>query len=253
MNEFTVDPDVMKKVKKLLALGQSDNVHEAALAIARAQQLMERHRISQAMLDISGSVDEEKPTNDGEPLYQNRKMDLWRQRLAVIISTANGCFVWKERATAGSPPKINIIGKASNVAKARYLFQYCLNEVLRLVNVEAKGKPYAYRNNFRIGCVDAIRDAIERERQALREEMLRNSVDANQHALVVRSMALVDADAANARAALNLSFGKARRVHYTNDNGARAHGQRAGSSIYPGGNAGSITSGARRLGPGRPS
>lgn len=41
---------VIDKVRKLLALGQSDNEHEAALALQRAQQLLERHRLDFASL-----------------------------------------------------------------------------------------------------------------------------------------------------------------------------------------------------------
>ncbi len=41
---------VIDRVRKLLALGQSDNEHEAALALQRAQQLLERHRLDFASL-----------------------------------------------------------------------------------------------------------------------------------------------------------------------------------------------------------
>lgn len=41
---------VIDRVRKLLALGQSDNEHEAALALQRAQALLERHRLDFASL-----------------------------------------------------------------------------------------------------------------------------------------------------------------------------------------------------------
>lgn len=41
---------VIDRVRKLMALGQSDNEHEAALALQRAQALLERHRLDFASL-----------------------------------------------------------------------------------------------------------------------------------------------------------------------------------------------------------
>lgn len=41
---------LVKRVKKLLALGQSDNIHEAALALGKARQLLARHQLAEADL-----------------------------------------------------------------------------------------------------------------------------------------------------------------------------------------------------------
>lgn len=44
---------ILEKLKKLLALSKSDNPHEAALALQRAQKLMLAYNITQADLALS--------------------------------------------------------------------------------------------------------------------------------------------------------------------------------------------------------
>lgn len=48
---------VMERLKKLLALSRSSNVHEAAAALARAQQLMHEHQITEDDLVLSNVGD----------------------------------------------------------------------------------------------------------------------------------------------------------------------------------------------------
>ena len=48
---------LLEKLKKLLALAKSDNPHEAALALQRAQKLMQAYNITQADLALS-DIDE---------------------------------------------------------------------------------------------------------------------------------------------------------------------------------------------------
>lgn len=44
---------ILDKLKKLLALSKSDNPHEAALALQRAQKLMGAYGISQSELELA--------------------------------------------------------------------------------------------------------------------------------------------------------------------------------------------------------
>lgn len=48
-----MDKAVLERVRKLLALGQSSNPHEAAAAMGHAQKLMREHGISDADLRLA--------------------------------------------------------------------------------------------------------------------------------------------------------------------------------------------------------
>ena len=61
--------DVLRKVKGLLRLGESDNPNEAASAVAMAHRMMAEHRIEAASLELEGS-DESQPAEDLTSLEQ---------------------------------------------------------------------------------------------------------------------------------------------------------------------------------------
>lgn len=246
-----ISPDVLDKIKKLLSLGKSDNVHEAALAIARAQQLMERHRITQAMLELSGEAQSESPEADPTPFYDDKNMSPWRIRLALVICRANGCVVYTSRVNGKKT--LMIIGTPGNVGRARYLFLYCLNEIKRLTKQELGSQTGVYERNFKLGCIDAIESAIQKEQESLRETMRKEAANPNALVLVTNAIAKVSNDLRAAQdlgySKLNLRKGRA-SGHRGYDGSAREHGRQAGANIYPGNKSGSITGGAKRLGPG---
>ena len=47
---------LLDRIKRLLRLAESSNVHEAASAAARAQELMSRHRIEAASLEADSTA-----------------------------------------------------------------------------------------------------------------------------------------------------------------------------------------------------
>lgn len=51
-----MDKAIVDKVQKLLRLAQSSNPHEAANAAACAQELIDRHHLSDAMLEIADAA-----------------------------------------------------------------------------------------------------------------------------------------------------------------------------------------------------
>lgn len=159
---------IVEKIQKLLKLGTSDNEHEAAQAVAQAQKLMEKHNISQAMLTQLSSEEEEEETRSWEdPLYDSMgtSRSQWRGYLGQTIAKANNSDVW----TSGG--KIFIVGRGSDVQTVRYLFAYCEKEIDRLSKRYA-GNGKGWINNYKIGCVNAIRDKLKEAKTSAREEMI---------------------------------------------------------------------------------
>jgi len=79
-----MNKSIIQKIKKLLALSKSANEHEAALALQRAQALMEKHEVSE--LDIELSDIKEKAAKAGT---QNN-LPHWKSGLAHVIADAFG-------------------------------------------------------------------------------------------------------------------------------------------------------------------
>ena len=66
---------LLEKLKKLLALAKSDNPHEAALALQRAQKLMQAYNITQA--DLALSDIDESVSNYWEQVALTRRDTCW--------------------------------------------------------------------------------------------------------------------------------------------------------------------------------
>ncbi|WP_282677655.1 DUF2786 domain-containing protein, partial [Serratia marcescens] len=88
---------LVKLVRKLLELARSNsNAHEAGLALARAQKLMEKYGISE--LEASLSSIQTAPSR-GAPSEAKQKLPEWMSGLAWAIARAFGCrlyFSWRD-------------------------------------------------------------------------------------------------------------------------------------------------------------
>ena len=213
---------IMKKISKLMkkAKDSASTPEESALFLAKAQGLMLEHKISLSELE-----DHDEPLKQGIRLNtedaSKKKVAYWKKYLAAILCKHNGCFIFQ------SGNKLSLAGKESNLRAVEYLYKYCLEEIDRITKLNTKGLGRTYANNFRYGCVDAIRDAMKEEIKAKREHYAKN-----EKALVVLDNVLVEAQQAETfvktKVNLRTSNAKSGRAH----NGARQHGRDAGANIY---------------------
>lgn len=82
-----IDPKVLSKIKKCLALAGSDNPNEAATAMRQAHALMEKYGVSSheiTMADIGESTAKSKTMARDKPAH-------WEARLASMVGRAFGC------------------------------------------------------------------------------------------------------------------------------------------------------------------
>ena len=89
-----IDPKVLNKIKKCLALAGSDNPNEAATAMRQAHALMEKHGVSSheiTMADIGESTVKSKTMARDKPAQ-------WEARLAAMVGRAFGCQMLVKRA-----------------------------------------------------------------------------------------------------------------------------------------------------------
>ncbi len=121
-----VDPKILGKIKKCLALSQSDNPHEAAAAMRQARSLMAAHGVTAEHITMA---------EIGEARTKSRTMArdkpaLWEGALASTVAAAFGCKLMLLRSMdtrpKGSP--INegdfmFVGIAAQAEIAAYTFE----------------------------------------------------------------------------------------------------------------------------------
>lgn len=206
---------VLARVRKLLALASSPNVHEAALAAAQAQALLDRYR-----LDTILAEEDADPITDGReaPLERSKRPRKWRSVLASALAEANGCLAWS--AERGGETELYVLGRAADRAAVTVLWEWLAPRIAWLAATHTAGRDRAFQDAFRIGAVDAVMARLRVPEPAPAEEaaLVRIQTD-----LAARRAAV------EAFAAEHLRLGKGRGLRL--DAHAYARGQAAAADL----------------------
>ena len=139
---MSIDPKIVDKIQKLLALGTSPNEHEAAAAIAKAQSLMEQYDLE--MADLQKPVaDTAIEQTDGEVFAVRGKPEEWRNEIANAVARTSGLMVVNtsvqhtRKTTTGKiitswESGYSFIGYKRDLELAKYSVAFLLSEVQRL-------------------------------------------------------------------------------------------------------------------------
>jgi hypothetical protein len=224
--------EAIQKALKLMALAGSDNVHEAAAAAARAQEILRRYEIDATILSTATAEPEEDIEDfmkKGAPLDGDRyaKAVNWKCTLANVISKSHQCKTF----TSGGA--INIVGQPSLVETVRYVYALLVGEIEKLTDKNGKGCGRTWRNNYRYGAVAAIREKFEEANVKVAAEVRAEYVN-NPLGLVKVENALAKISAREA--AVQAFVKKAYKLHSrsssrTVDYAAYEQGKRDGKNI----------------------
>lgn len=218
--------DIRERIRRLLALSESSNVHEAAAAAAKAQELMSKHQIDSAELaEQAGEVDE--PLCDEDLQVFGARLVTWRATLAGAVAEANGCDsynqVWRGEGGRQVRALTRIVGPASSVQAVRYLVAYLEREIGRLCQVErSAGRSEAYwLNSFRLGASYEIGRRVKEAARAAKTAAAGHGC----------ALARIDRDAGRVAAAMAAKeMGKSRHPSIGNSQ-AFMEGIRAGRTV----------------------
>ena len=139
MKSKTID-----KIKKLLALGQSSNEAEAALALKMASKLMAEANISE--LDLA--LNEDDPVD--MDLFYGKFDPKWKKNIGCFVAKLNYCKV------VSTSTSVYLIGRESNKTIARSMYDYiifCINTNGKAIR-KAKGEKAFH--SYAIGFMAAI-------------------------------------------------------------------------------------------------
>jgi hypothetical protein len=154
---------IIDKVRKLLALGGSDNEHEAALAVRRATELLARHR-----LDFDALAEEAK--------LEHRTINTGIQTLPAhrrtICAILEACFsVRVICASLYDPHKnvslrtIEVLGREEQVAIAEHCYHFLENRLQTLWNKNRSsftGSGRIAKKSYYLGLLAGFRQTLER-------------------------------------------------------------------------------------------
>lgn len=226
---------VFEKIRKLLALSKSANVHEAATAAAMAQELMMAHKIEMADLEITtGVVEEAEDVVDQTIDDHGKKTQQWRVTLAGALASAFGCklYLWG--------PRIHLIGTTSNVQTVNYMQQFLSLEITRLCEDEfrkarseggALEEGRVWKNNFKQGAVSALSQRLYDQRRAQQARFVQT---AQQALVLVRKKEELEAAKVNEQWNKIFGNGRGRTRSFSGGRASRdafSRGQAAGRNI----------------------
>lgn len=111
---------ILDKIKKCLALSESDNENEAKLAAMRAAEMMEKYKISMAELHTDPNAVNIEVTES--PLFHGK--GLWHTAVARNAAYAADCKIYiKTRNADGSRKVVTLVGTMESIELASYLYQ----------------------------------------------------------------------------------------------------------------------------------
>lgn len=125
----TTEPgrQIIDKVRKLLALGQSANEHEAALAMQRARELLERHRLDFASLAEQQQLVHRTINTGSQTLPAHRKS------ICALLESQFGvrviCASLYEPLADCSLKTIELLGPEEDVAIAEHCYHFLENRL----------------------------------------------------------------------------------------------------------------------------
>jgi hypothetical protein len=118
---------IVEKIKKLLALSRSDNEHEAATALAMAQELMVQYAVEESQLEEKTGVHEKIGTT--RVGLDTKRVGHWEAGLAQVLAPAFFCRSFYMRGT-----DIFVVGRKSDCDVCIATFFFIRGEAVRLAD-----------------------------------------------------------------------------------------------------------------------
>jgi len=234
--------NVKEKITKLLALAGSPVEAEAALAAAKAQELLDKYNLSMADVETADRKTEDKigkkvTTEKSELQEYDIKLFCRLADLFDSFGYINNNWILSDRT--GKQEKrqsLGVIGHKGDMEVMLYTYEYLMGAVLRLYKEELKkektrqkeeyghkmtwNETWKFRLGFCDGCVCRVLERMKQERET------RLQAD-------VKCTALVRVRKANVTKWVgdNMKMGKSKARGRTKDWGARKKGYERGSEI----------------------
>lgn len=170
---MAVEPKVIDKIRKLLALATSSNENEAASAAAKAQELMQEYDLS--MEAVSTKTDQRLSgieRSERQTLRKAGKPGGWKVALFNCVGATSDCWVYaSDNNSRWYDSTGYLIGRSQDVEMAHYIFDYLVREMERLQDEYGKARwaeLSEYAKTHGISTHEAERDFSSMKRHPLK-------------------------------------------------------------------------------------
>lgn len=180
--------DLYEKIRKLQRLSKSSNANEAALAAAKAQEVLDRYQLTMELVNKAEkkelSIDQ---IGEQDTLDASKRSTSWKDSLAITIAANNQCRILFKKIR----PYVHtiVIGTREDSYNVRFMYVY-LSFIIETIAKEHSGKGHVYINSFKIGCVEGIGEQMSKQREETVNNLKNEYVD-NPYALQCIDNALV--------------------------------------------------------------
>lgn len=170
---------IISRIRKLLALSGSPNEHEAALAAAKAQELLSQYNLTLSEIDIkqSGVTSSEVKITTRTPL--------WVWELSSGVASSFDCGVYKKG------DKVVFIGMEKDSEVASWMFKYLYETVFKCateyISNLSGDKPLA-RKSFSVGMAYRLTARLKERKTTLDQETGQFALVPVKNALVEKEM-----------------------------------------------------------------
>ena len=164
--------DYKEKIRKLLALAESNNEHEAKAALLKARELMAEYKIEEYEVVDAKSRKVKRVYTE---YFWTKRGEFWIGALADIIAV-NYCL----RSASQIPYKgaqkrqIFFIGLEDDVDLCAKIFEYAVDSARKFGNLYLKDKYNGYKltsqdknrvkNSYAVGFTKGVREAFEKQK-----------------------------------------------------------------------------------------
>ena len=162
--------ECMAKVQKLLALSQSSNEHEAALAIQKANELIEKHHIREL------GTDQEYRYGFGIIDRKRKRIETYQRRICTILHEY--FFVRVVLSSLYDPlyndtfKTIELLGTKENVTIAEYCYHFLENRLASLWSLNRhrfKGSTRTEKNSYYLGLLRGFYQKLQEQKKGKEE------------------------------------------------------------------------------------
>lgn len=163
--------DVKERIKKLLALGESTNEHEAQSALLKARELMAKHKLS--ALDFEDPKDAKVSHIECDVSWTTDSGNNWMVGLANVIC-GNYCCASAWRTVRGTRThQLVITGVGDDVEMCKVVVEYAAGFVLKRIKIQqrklgkegSKSIATSYADGFILGLEIAFEDQKESHKE----------------------------------------------------------------------------------------
>lgn len=169
---------IEEKVRKLFALSTSDNPHEAALALEKAQELLLKYNLDESRIRIAG--EETYDTSIGQSDYNwgaGKQEYPWQRVLLGVLARGNMCraignkqerlvhlFGTKHNVTMVKEMHAWVIEQLEPMAQEQWLLHKAGVQKLRSMGMDSwelsQYTPLKFKTSFYTGAIDTIKTRL---------------------------------------------------------------------------------------------